>query len=131
MAKYKNHKTFKSIVRPNTSGASGNYSSTTLSTGTSNEKRNARTRLFYQAVAHNRITSNNSYVISLTLTSGSSTYYLDRVTLLPGETHVWNEQDYGIDLSSSESMNLSWFISSAHANDELHLFIRTKDLVSG
>mgnify|MGYP003627083301 CR=1 FL=1 len=130
MQMYRNYKTFKSIVRPNTAGASGNSSSTSLSTGPSIQ-RSSRLRQFYQAVAHNRVTSNNSYVLSLTLTSGSSTYYLDRVTLLPGETHVWNEQDYGMDLSSKESVNLSWFIASAHSNDELHLFIRTRDLASG
>lgn len=131
MQVYRNYKTFKSIVKPNTAGASGNYSNTTLSAANTVTRRSARLRQFYQAVAHNRNTSNNSYVINLTLTSGSTTYYLDRVTLAPGETHVWNEQDYGMDLASGESINLSWFISSAHANDELHLFIRTRDLASG
>ena len=125
--RYKNFLTSKKIISPSVLAAT--VDTTPLSTAPTLSKRNARGRQFYQAVAHLAGSSVNSFAVTLNLVSGSDTYVLDKVTLLPGEGHVWNEQDYGMDLTSTEYMRLNYVATSTHANDRLHFFIRTRDLV--
>tara|TARA_R100000234_G_C4893718_1_gene132595 strand:+ start:180 stop:563 length:384 start_codon:yes stop_codon:yes gene_type:complete len=127
MAQYKNYITTKKIVAP--SVLAENTDSAPLTNATTRSKRNSRGRQFYQAMAYLSNNAQNNYAVQLQVVSGSTVYILDRVTLQANESYVWNERDYGVDLANDEYVRLSYTSAGSHANDKLHLFIRTRDLV--
>tara|TARA_R100000808_G_scaffold23310_1_gene51594 strand:+ start:99 stop:500 length:402 start_codon:yes stop_codon:yes gene_type:complete len=129
--RFKNYVTHKSLVQPKTiadAGGNAYVTQTALSSEANVTKRAVRKRQFYQALVHSHNTTTQSYIITLELVSGTDRYVMDRVTLAAGETHVWNELDYGVDLLPTEYMRLSWIVSSAHTDDKITLIIRTRDL---
>lgn len=130
--RFKNYRTHKSVVQPRAiadAGGNAYVTHTSLTSDTGLAKRGVRYRQFYQAVVHSDASTTQSFVIKLQLVSGSTTYELDRVSILPGETYVWNDWDFGMDLMPTEYMKITWVVSSAHSNDKLNLFIRTRDVV--
>jgi len=130
--RFKNYKTHKSVVQPKAiadAGGNSYVTHTSLTSDTGLAKRGVRYRQFYQAVVHSGNATTQSFIIRLELVSGSTTYELDRVTILPGETFVWNDWDFGMDLLPTEYMRIGWTVAVAATNDKLHLFMRTRDVV--
>lgn len=131
MSRFKNFKTHKSMVQPQLIAAAGGnafVTHTALSSEPGVTRRGVRKRQFYQAVVHSDNATTQTYIIKLWLVSGGTDYELDRVVLYPGGTHVWNDQDFGMDLSSGDYMKILWIVTTAVEADRLYLFMRTRDL---
>lgn len=130
--RFKNYKTHKAVVEPKAiadAGGNAYVTHTSLSTDTSLSKRGVRYRQFYQALVHSDNATTQPYIIRLQLISGSTAYELDRVTILPAETFVWNDWDFGMDLLPTEYMKIVWLAAVTATNDKLHLFMRTRDVI--
>ena len=127
--RYKNYETVKGVFQPNTGGTPTQMLGTTLASKNNFERRNAKVRQFYQAMIHSDKTGVNTYNVQLSLISGSTEYRLESLDVAPGDSHVFNEQDYGVDLAPDEYVRFAWLSASTHSSDKLTFFLRTRDIV--
>ncbi len=127
--RYKNYETVKGVFQPNTGGTPTQMLGTTLASKNNFQRRGVWFRQFYQAMCHSDKASVNTYNVQLSVISGSTEYRLDSFDLAPGESHVFNEQDYGVDLAKDEYVRFAWLSASTHSSDKLTFFLRTRDLV--
>jgi hypothetical protein len=100
--------------------------STALSADTDRNTRAVRNRRFVGAVMYNDHQSTQPLTPTITVTNGTVSRKLDRTTIQTGDSAVWNEEDYAIDLDSDQYISIS--VAETLVNgDNLYVFLRFKD----
>lgn len=103
-------KTFVPAVARNDSGV-------TSRRGTSRSK-------FTGAVVHNDIDS-SSVTVEVRVTNDITIKTLDRVTMIPGETVTWTEEEYGFVLEGDQKIT---FVKTSLPDAEYFVFVNYRDI---
>tara|TARA_Y100001938_G_C7921048_1_gene344495 strand:+ start:41 stop:406 length:366 start_codon:yes stop_codon:yes gene_type:complete len=117
--KIKSRKTHFKQVDPS-SGITSTLSQT-FGAAKSSEQRGVVNRHFAGAIACAKSNNSNAATVSLYHTIDSTSYLMDTVTLQPGESAIWNEDDYGIVLQKTHS------ITMGIGGDVVNCWIKTYD----
>ena len=94
-----------------------NDGSVTSRRGTSRSK-------FTGAVVHNDIDS-SSMTVEMRVTNDTTTRVLDRVTMIPGETVTWTEEEYGFVLEGDQKIT---FVKTSLLDAEYFVFVNYRDI---
>tara|TARA_R100000805_G_C3572977_1_gene78584 strand:- start:415 stop:678 length:264 start_codon:yes stop_codon:yes gene_type:complete len=86
-------------------------------------------RQFFGAMACVKSGAQGTYTVKLILVDGSTEYQMDEVVLNAGESAVWTYEEYGLDLSNSETVKLEFTGANTTSTDRVYLFLRTRDVV--
>jgi len=100
--------------------------STALSADTGRNTRAVRNRRFIGAVMYNDHLSTQPLTPTITVTNGTISRKLDRTTIQTGDSAVWNEEDFAIDLDSDQFISIS-VAETLQNGDNLYVFLRFKD----
>lgn len=100
--------------------------STALSADTDRNTRAVRNRRFVGAVMYNDHQSTQALTPTITVTNGTISRKLDRTTIQTGDSAVWNEEDFAIDLDSDQYISIS-VAETLQNGDNLYVFLRFKD----
>jgi plastocyanin len=101
--------------------------SSALSSATKTEKRGVRKRTFAGAIMFNAATS-QALSPTISITNGTITYKLDNTTIQPGDSAVWSEEEYGVELDSDQYVSVAVDESLA-SGDVLYVFFRFRDVM--
>jgi len=122
---YKNPRTTMTVM-----GYTGSASAagTALSSDRKAVQRSVQRRRFVGAVIHNLSTSSQALTVKLTATNGSANRILDSTTIQKGDTAVWTDEEFGIDLDAG------WYVvaestTSYSSGDTLYAFMKTADVM--
>lgn len=105
------------------------FAGSTMASESASTLRGVRRRRFTGGVAYNRVSPSTTITIVVEVTDGTTSYQLDRVTILPGESHVWNEKEFGVDLANDQYISVT-ATKSFGVNDKVYLFLRFQDMYS-
>tara|TARA_Y100001963_G_C6533582_1_gene332228 strand:+ start:116 stop:499 length:384 start_codon:yes stop_codon:yes gene_type:complete len=122
---YKTHKTEKFKL----SSLYDTFGSRSLSSESASDIRNVRRRRFLGGVAYNRIAPSSTITLILEVTDGTTSYQIDRVTITPGTSHVWNANEFGVDLANDQYISIT-ATKSFGLNDSIYVFMRFQDMYS-
>ena len=100
--------------------------STALSADTGRNTRAVRNRRFIGAVMYNDHQSTQPLTPTITVTNGTISRKLDRTAIQIGDSAVWNEEDFAIDLDSDQFISIS-VAETLQNGDNLYVFLRFKD----
>jgi len=103
----------------------------TVPTTTQRKARGAGRRAFAGMVAYNDAASARAFTVIISITDGTTSYTLDKTLVLIGESAVWMEDEYGVELDDDEYVSVTVStadISAIGSNDVIHLFIRMRDV---
>ena len=100
--------------------------SSALSSATKTEKRGVRKRQFAGAIMFNAATS-QALSPTISITNGTLTYKMDNTTIQPGDSAVWSEEEYGVELDSDQYVSVAVDESLA-SGDVLYVFFRFRDI---
>jgi len=89
-------------------------------------KRGVHRRMFSGCVVYNDHASNDARTVSINITDGTTSYRLDRTTIQKGDSAVWSEEEYGVELGSDQYVDV--LCESIHVLDDLYVFIRLRDI---
>ncbi len=106
-----------------------NQVSTALISDTDSNKRGVRRRRFVGAVMYNKSNSTQALTPLIEVTNGTTSFQLDRATIQIGDSAVWMEEDYAVDLDKDQHIKVTVAESIATA-DNLFIFLRFKDIYS-
>tara|TARA_R110000751_G_scaffold100812_2_gene194780 strand:- start:1321 stop:1527 length:207 start_codon:yes stop_codon:yes gene_type:complete len=65
--------------------------------------------------------------VEMRVTNDTTTKVLDRVTMIPGETVTWTEEEYGFVLESDQKIAFV-NIGSIGSSDEYFVFVNYRDI---
>jgi hypothetical protein len=103
----------------------------TVPTTTQRKARGAGRRAFAGMVAYNDAASDRAFTVIISITDGTTSYTLDKTLVLIGESAVWMEDEYGVELGDDEYVSVTVStadIAAIGSNDVIHLFIRMRDV---
>ena len=81
---------------------------------------------FTGAVVHNDIAS-SSVTVEMRVTNDTTVKTLDRVTMIPGETVTWTEEEYGFVLEGDQKIVIA-NLSSIASSDKYFVFVNYRDI---
>ena len=111
-------------------GAENNKITTARSGLSTARKRGNTQSMFAGALAYLKNTATQAVHVQISITNGTTEYSVDRVSIAPGDSAVWTEDEYGIVLDADQYVKvLCSSPTSAAPNDELSVFLHTKELV--
>jgi len=126
---YKNYRTVKTAIAPGLSLSSSTQVTQGLADISPSKKRLVKMRQFFGAMACVKSAAQGTYTVKLILVDGSTEYQMDEVVLNAGESAVWTYEEYGLDLSNSETVKLEITGANTTSTDRVYLFLRTRDVV--
>ena len=100
--------------------------SSALSGASKTAKRGVRKRQFAGAIMFNAATS-QALSPTISITNGTLTYKMDNTTIQPGDSAVWSEEEYGVELDSDQYVSVAVDESLA-SGDVLYVFFRFRDI---
>lgn len=122
--KYKTVRTVKKIISHTGVATS---TSTKLDSESTTVKRMVQKRVFAGGVIYNSSSSSQALTAIIKITNGTNNYYLDRTLIGKGDSAVWSEHEYGIELDSDEYVEIS-VAESLASGDNLYIFLRFRDI---
>ena len=106
----------------------GNFK--TINPRTIKDKRGNTLTMFSGAIAYLNSNATQTFFVQLSITNGTTEYYLDRVQIQPGDSVVWTEDEYGVILDEDQYVKILCTSSSSFSsNDNLSVFLHTKEVV--
>jgi len=92
-----------------------------FTSGNSWQKRGLIDRRFSGAIVCAKDDNTATAVAKLYYVSGTNSYLMDSVSLSPGESAVWTEEDYGVVLNKSDYMKI------VVSGDDVNCWLNTYD----
>ena len=86
--------------------------SSALSGASKTAKRGVRKRQFAGAIMFNAATS-QALSPTISITNGTLTYKMDNTTIQKGDSAVWSEEEYGVELDSDQYVSCLLYTSDA------------------
>ena len=75
----------------------------------------------------NAATSSQALSPTISITDGTNTYKMDNTTIQKGDSAVWSEEEYGVELDSDQYVSVAVDESLA-SGDVLYVFFRFRDI---
>jgi len=100
--------------------------SSALSGASKTAKRGVRKRQFAGAIMFNAATS-QALSPTISITNGTLTYKMDNTTIQPGDSAVWSEEEYGVELDIAKYVSVA-IDESLASGDVLYIFLRFRDI---
>jgi len=100
--------------------------SSALSGASKTAKRGVRKRQFAGAIMFNAATS-QALSPTISITNGTLTYKMDNTTIQPGDSAVWSEEEYGVELDIDQYVSVA-IDESLASGDVLYIFLRFRDI---
>jgi len=122
---YKNPRTTITVLG-HTAPASA--AGTALASDKKSVQRSVQRRRFVGAVAHNKSTSSQALTVNLTATNGTATRTLDSTTIQKGDSAVWTDEEFGIDLDADWYVTME-ITTSTSSPDVLYAFMKSADVM--
>ena len=120
-----NPRTIKDVLGHN--AESNKVTSARSSLSTTRKRGNTRT-MFAGAIAYLNSAATQTFNVQLSITNGTTEYYLDRIQLLPGDSAIWTED--GVILDEDQYVKLiCTSASSFSSGDNLSVFLHTKEVI--
>jgi len=101
--------------------------SSALSGASKTAKRGVRKRQFAGAIMFNAATSSQALSPTISITNGTLTYKMDNTTIQPGDSAVWSEEEYGVELDIDQYVSVA-IDESLASGDVLYIFLRFRDI---
>ena len=122
-----NPRTVKAALGYNAENNKATPARSSLST---TRKRGNTQTMFAGGMAYLSNDAAQTFNVQLSITNGTTEYYLDRVEILPGDSAIWTEDEYGVILDEDQYVKiLCTSGSSFSSNDNLSVFLHTKEVV--
>ena len=99
---------------------------TALASDTARNSRAVRNRRFVGAVIYNDHQSTQPLTTALTVTNGTISKILDRTVIQAGDSAVWSEEEYAVDLDSDQYVTVT-VAETLQSGDNMYVFLRTRD----
>lgn len=101
--------------------------STALADESKTKKRAVKRRRFAGAIIYNDINSSQPLTPTISIAGHVITYKLDRTTIQKGDSAVWTDEDFGIELESDQYVSVA-VAESLGSGDNLYIFLRFRDI---
>ena len=122
-----NPRTVKDVLGHN---AESNKVTTARSSLSTTRKRGNTLTMFSGAIAYLNSAATQTFYVQLSITNGTTEYYLDRVQILPGDSSIWTEDEYGVILDEDQYVKITCTSGSSFSSgDNLSVFLHTKEVV--
>ena len=122
-----NPRTIKDVLGHN---AESNKVTTARSSLSTTRKRGNTLTMFSGAIAYLNSAATQTFFVQLSITNGTTEYYLDRVEILPGDSAVWLEEEYGVILDEDQYAKITTIPNKSQVSgDTVSVFLHTKEVV--
>ena len=111
-------------------GAESNKVTTARSSLSGTRKRGNAQTMFAGCMAYLNNAATQNFNVQLSITNGTTEYFLDRVEILPGDSAIWTEDEYGVILDEDQYVKITCITGSSFASgDNLSVFLHTKEVI--
>ena len=103
---------------------------TTLPVTTASRTRGTSRRSFAGAIMYTHESSTINFTAKIEITNGTTAYTLDQTKIYAGNSAVWSEEEYGVELEDDQYVQVSIpsITSFSSADDVLYVFLRLRDV---
>ena len=110
--------------------AENNKATTARSSLSTTRKRGNTQTMFAGGMAYLSNDAAQTFNVQLSITNGTTEYYLARVEILPGDSAVWLEEEYGVILDEDQYAKITTIPNKSQVSgDTVSVFLHTKEVV--